>query len=386
MPRDFDVPPSSAVGVRDIARRLGVSVGTVDRALHDKPGIKSETRTRVLVEAEALGYRPNLAARFLRSRRQLQISVYLPERPSFFWDTLRDGLREAATSLAPSIRLVFRTYAAGWTPAGLLARPGLDRYNSGLILAPDDGMAAALQLEDVRRRDVPMACVANDVPDTAPIPCVYVEPFTVGALAGELMGRFVPGGGKVAIVTGSTNTRDHLEQMRGFASSLSRLSARVKLVAVVETRIGGHDTNQRIRELLNAHPRLKGVYISRSEPVPVLRALGHHGGLAMPALIATDLSPELLPWIRSGKVAATVYQRPLTQGHMVLQLLYKHLQSRVLPTPHRQEVAPYAVMNSNLDIVLQRLAIARASTASTEPAADGPHQGKEHKTREITHV
>ena len=60
------------------------------------------------------------------------------------------------------------------------------------------------------------------------------------------------------------------------------------------------------------------------------------------------VSSELVPWIRSGKVAATVYQRPLTQGHMALQALHAFLTSRTLPTPHRQEIAPFAVMNSTV--------------------------------------
>ena len=146
----------------------------------------------------------------------------------------------------------------------------------------------------------------------------------------------------------------------------------MKLAAVIETGTDARVTARRIRELLNAHPRLKGLYISSSDALPVLRAVGHEGGLATAAVIASDLSAELIPWIRTGKVAATIYQRPLTQGHLVLQLLYKHLQSRLLPIPHRQEVAPYAVMNSNLDIVLQRLAIARASAVTGEPNAAVP--------------
>ena len=36
-----------AIGIKDIARELGVSTGTVDRALHGKPGINPETRARV---------------------------------------------------------------------------------------------------------------------------------------------------------------------------------------------------------------------------------------------------------------------------------------------------------------------------------------------------
>jgi len=368
MPRASDVLSSSAVGVRDIAQRLGVSVGTVDRALHDKRDIKPETRARVLAEAEKLGYKPNLAARYLRSRRQMQIAVQLPETSSFFWETLRDGMREAAASMAPSPELVFRTYAGAWTPDRVLPERGLDRYSSGLIVAPGDTTAIATQLEDLSKRNVPVAYVASDIPNSLRLLSVSVDPLTVGALAGELVGRFVPSGGKVAVVTSSTRTRDHAEQMRGFASSLSMIGARVKLAAVVESQADERETRRRIRELLHAHPRLKGLYISTSDALPVLRAVGHEGRLATLAVVATDLTSELIPWIRSGKVAATIYQRPLTQGHMVLQLLYQYLESRVLPTSRRQAVAPYAVMNSNLDIVLQRLAIARASTVSTEPA------------------
>jgi LacI family transcriptional regulator len=367
MPRDSAVSSSSAVGVRDIARRLGISVGTVDRALNDKPGIKSETRARVLVEAETMGYRPNLAARYLRSGRQQQILVYLPDRASFFWDTLRDGVREAAAPFEPSLRLVLRTYSAGWTAEGLLARPGLDLRGSGLIVGLDDDTAATLGSQEVRRRPVPIAYVAKYVADNPRILSVCVEPFAAGALAGELMGRFLPAGGKVAIVTGSARARGDAAQLAGFASSLSKSSARVTMVAVVEGQADERETSRRIRELLNAHPRLNGLYIGSSEALPVLRALGHEGGLATPVVVASDLSAELIPWIRSGKVAATIYQRPLTQGHMALRLLYKHLQSRLQPTPSRHGVAPYAVMNSNLDIVLQRLAIARASTMASEP-------------------
>ena len=37
-------------GIREIARTLGVSIGTVDRAFHDRPGISAETRAKVLEE------------------------------------------------------------------------------------------------------------------------------------------------------------------------------------------------------------------------------------------------------------------------------------------------------------------------------------------------
>ena len=107
-----EVPASGfpPVGIKDLARVLGISTGTVDRALHGKPDVSAATRARVLSTAEALGYRPNLAARYLQSRKQLRISVHLPRRIALFWDSLREGIREAAAPFAPALHVEFRSY------------------------------------------------------------------------------------------------------------------------------------------------------------------------------------------------------------------------------------------------------------------------------------
>lgn len=47
--------------LRDIAKALGTSIGSVHRALHDNPGVSPMTKARVLQTARNMGYRPNLA-------------------------------------------------------------------------------------------------------------------------------------------------------------------------------------------------------------------------------------------------------------------------------------------------------------------------------------
>src|SRR6476659_10046278 len=112
MASDVDPPSRSAplVGIKDIAKALGISTGTVDRALHGKPEVSPATRARVLSMAEGLGYRPNLAARYLQSRKQLRIGVHLPRRIALFWDSLREGIREAAAPFAPALHVDFHAY------------------------------------------------------------------------------------------------------------------------------------------------------------------------------------------------------------------------------------------------------------------------------------
>ncbi|MCA5891811.1 LacI family transcriptional regulator [Isoptericola sp. NEAU-Y5] len=64
-------PPTS----RDVARLAGVSQATVSYALTGRGTISATTRERVLQVAASIGYRPNLAARSMRTRRTGQLAV-----------------------------------------------------------------------------------------------------------------------------------------------------------------------------------------------------------------------------------------------------------------------------------------------------------------------
>jgi hypothetical protein len=82
-------PPTT---LRDIAQALGTSIGSVHRALHDNPGVSPATKARVVQMAKTLGYRPNLAARYLSSRKTLRISVNTLQGTTSFWDDVRAGM------------------------------------------------------------------------------------------------------------------------------------------------------------------------------------------------------------------------------------------------------------------------------------------------------
>jgi ABC-type sugar transport system substrate-binding protein len=90
--------------------------------------------------------------------------------------------------------------------------------------------------------------------------------------------------------------------------------------------------------------------------LPVLRAAEHEGRLSGLTVVTTDLFPDLVEWIRAGKVAATVYQRPVSQGRLALQALYQFLLNGTRP-PSRLRVVPHLVMRSNLDLFLERLPV-----------------------------
>ena len=73
------------IGIRQLARHLGLSIGTVSRALNDRDDVNAETRQRVLEAAAELGYSPNQSGRSLRRGRTDLVAMIVPSGPD---DTL----------------------------------------------------------------------------------------------------------------------------------------------------------------------------------------------------------------------------------------------------------------------------------------------------------
>jgi LacI family transcriptional regulator len=87
----------SAVGIRDVAARAGVSVGTVSNALNRPQKVAPESLERIRAAIAELGYVRNDAARVLRAGRSSTIGlVVLDVRNPFFTDLARGAEDEAA--------------------------------------------------------------------------------------------------------------------------------------------------------------------------------------------------------------------------------------------------------------------------------------------------
>ena len=89
-------------GIHLIAELANVSIGTVDRALHGRPGINETTRQRILKIAEQIAYTPNLArALTIRFQGERPHRSMHPERDSFFLRSVVGcGVLDEARSVA----------------------------------------------------------------------------------------------------------------------------------------------------------------------------------------------------------------------------------------------------------------------------------------------
>jgi LacI family transcriptional regulator len=339
------------VGIKDIAQALGVSIGTVDRALHSRSGINPATRDRVLNTAHALGYRPNLAARYLKAPRQLRLSVNLPAQIAYFFDLVRAGIRDAASSFESGVDLSFRNHPVLGEGDAEIFHQALEDGSRGLIIAPGHPAQLKGLIAEAAGRGVPVVCVATDAPGTERLTAVSADPFTSGAIVAELLSRMVRRKGTIAVLTGDLSTCDHAEKLRGFESTLASTDGDLRISAVLESYDDENAAYSQMRDLLLHDHQLRAIYVSTANSLGVIRAIEEVDPDRRIDVVTTDLFPQLVPLIRAGKILATINQRPQTQGRMAFEALYKFLAEGKRPAK-RIKLNPHIVMRSNLGLFL----------------------------------
>ena len=338
-------------GVHKIAELARVSIGTVDRALHNRPGISKATRQRVLRIAKRLAYTPHPAARILSvGTPRLRIGVCIPKEIHFFYDQMRAGIfDEARRADGFGVEILYSPVHSlgGGEPerlADLLAR-GV----SGLIVTPGNPRSVTPLINRAVKRNVRVICITTDAPRSRRSSVVCVDPELNGRLAAELMAKLVPPGSEVAVITGILATEEHRLKAEGFCDGFVRDCSGGKIAGVLEAHESERESYRKTCALLDRCTQLSGIYVSTVNCLPVCQALRDHKRAGKIQLITTDLFPEMVPYLKRGTIRASIYQDPYLQGQTAVRLLVDHFLHGA-PIPRTSYLNPGIVLRTNLHL------------------------------------
>jgi LacI family transcriptional regulator len=334
--------------LQDLADALGLSMGTVDRALHNRPGVNPMTRAKVVQMAKTMGYRPNLAARALASKRRMRIAAIMPRDPHGFFSEVADGIREVARAFEGA-GVQVELHECPWLKEGEaeVIEAAVDDGVNGLIIAPGSPEAVRSAIRKASRKNIPAVCVSSDAPGTERLTVVLTDPGSCGATAAELLGRVLWGKGGVAVVTGSVEIATHTEILDGFRTALADEFPDMRLCSVVEAHDNAEEAYAKTLDMFAAGAPVAGLYVSTSNSIAVLRALDTLGLTGKVVVVTMDLFPALSHRIQDGAVLASIHQRPHNQGRQAFLALYRFLTEGICP-PSQMLFPPHVVMRGNL--------------------------------------
>jgi LacI family transcriptional regulator len=335
----------------DLADALGISTGTVHRALHNHGGVSPLTKARVLQMAKSMEYRPNLAARYLARRRNLRISVNTLKGTTSFWDDVRAGIQKEAQAHGTEIE--FRTYPNLGEGEEEAFEQAVKSGVNGIITFPSRLRQMRGWMRRAVRAEIPVVCVATDAPNTGRLAVVSIDTMVSGSLAADLLGRLLQGKGKVAVTLSDLEIHEHAEKCRIFEETLRKFYPGMQVAERIEEHDIEAEAYDKCRRLFVAHADLGGIYVTTEASIPVIEAARDAGMLARLTMITTDLFPALVERIRQNEVLATMDQRPYVQGRLAFRVLHQFLVEGTCPTC-QVTLSPHLVMRGNLDYFLQQ--------------------------------
>jgi LacI family transcriptional regulator len=96
---------AKTVTINDIAKQAGVSYQTVSRVLNNRPDVSEETRQRIWLIIDSVGYRPNAAAQSLRTNKSFTLGLLLNDITNSFYSNIVQGIEEEAIAHGYSLIL-----------------------------------------------------------------------------------------------------------------------------------------------------------------------------------------------------------------------------------------------------------------------------------------
>ncbi|MGW2887046.1 LacI family DNA-binding transcriptional regulator [Streptomyces griseoruber] len=166
------------VGIKDVARAAGVSVGTVSNVINRPDTVATETRARVLSAIDRLGYVRSESARQLRAGRSRIMGLLVLDMGNPFFVDVARGAERAARDAGLGVMVCNSAESVG-EEAEYLSLFAEQRVR-GVLLTPAD--ATGRNIESFRRHGIPFVLVDRVSEGTTEC-SVSVDDVAGGALA-----------------------------------------------------------------------------------------------------------------------------------------------------------------------------------------------------------
>jgi len=181
---------SAKITIIDVARKAGVSKGTVDRVLHNRGEVSEQSAKRVRKAIAELNYKPNLYASLLATRREMHVACLLPRsEEGEYWDMiykgcLKGGEQAAALNVSVQVFLYDQYDVESFRSA---SEEVLASNPIGVVMPPLFKSATLEFSERLYQKHIPYVYIDSKVEDLHYLAYFGMPPYNSGVLVADLL-------------------------------------------------------------------------------------------------------------------------------------------------------------------------------------------------------
>lgn len=245
--------------VKDIAHQAGLSTATVDRVLHRRDGVRTQTRLRIEAAIREL---ERQEANLLRGGRNQAIDVVM-EAPDRFSRQVRDAFEAEAGAFYPALFRPRFHIGEQIEPARFAWT--LDRIRSrgtgGVVVKGPDVPAVREAVDRLEAAGIPVFTLVTDLSETRRLAYAGMDNAAAGDTAAWLIAMAVRSPrARVLVLQSSLRFRGEGDRVVAFAAALGQRHPHLAMTTISEGFGKDHATGPLIAAALAAHPDIVAVY------------------------------------------------------------------------------------------------------------------------------
>ena len=236
--------------IKEIAKRLNVSVSTVSRALHNHPSIGLRTKTQVQKLAAELNYEPNQAAISFKQGKTFTIGVILPNLGEEFFSTAINGVEDMASQNNYTV-LIGQSHDDIEREKKIVDTMRRHRVD-GLLVSLSKNTVSYEHFEQLKTYSIPVVFF-DRVPD---LPEAYTVSCNLKNSSVQLVDWLVSKGHKhIGFIKGPETMRPSQERLNGYLEGLKKNKLAIDNAYIVQTDLGKEKTLEAMKQLLQVKKR-----------------------------------------------------------------------------------------------------------------------------------
>lgn len=322
------VAPGTQIRIKDIAERANVSIGTVDRVLHNRGEVAEKTKKKILAIIEELNYQPNILASTLASKKSALFATLFPQPPSAegYWTKPFIGVQKRINELQ-QYGVQIQPFTFNQSSSKSFAEEAqkiLELKPDGVVLAPFFKNEAEAFIEQLNQLKIPFVFIDSELKNAGQLGYIGQDSYQSGKVSGKLLDMMLPKGNILIVhFAKEMDNQNHLVQReKGFydwfkTSPENQHQLFTCEVAETESEEWMDDLYAFITE-----NNIRGIFVTNSRVFLIGRLIKKFELNAM-KVIGHDLLTENVNFLKEGLVDFLICQRPEEQGYNAINKLFR---------------------------------------------------------------
>ncbi len=319
------------IRIVDIAKKAGVSAGTVDRIIHNRGKVSDKAYQKVHQAIKELGYEPDIMARNLALKKELHIVCLTPDPEGIkYWKRPIFGIQKAIENLASfKVKVTQITFP-------LKAEEFKNAYLKVIELQPDGVVYVPMFFKEsidfakkLQENNIAFVHMNIHHPEAKPLSFIGQDAIAAGKVAASLCDLAIKDQEKILIISVSqiqqdySHLNDRIEGFLSFFKDKKRNTDRIDHLKInIDRRNKEYETS--ILKHLTDNPEIRIIYVPNSRAYRIAKVLKTYNKKDI-MLIGFDTLDENISFLEEGYINFIIAQQSMSQGYNAVMIIFNSL-------------------------------------------------------------